>query len=194
MPIQQPEDLLDGRRLLEHPFYIRWEAGEMSREGLIDYARQYYFVEKSLSELAEGPEWQDEKTHPELWLRFADALGLTRDEVRSADVALATQDLVALHEDCAKSDAARAGAMFAYEVQAAGIAKVKRESLKSKYDVTEGLGFFEAHERVEDHHAAVGRAAVLDGGIESLDSMQQALDAHWAFLDQALAVDLAACA
>lgn len=34
------ESLAD-RQLLEHPFYRRWEAGELSREELTRYAEQY---------------------------------------------------------------------------------------------------------------------------------------------------------
>ncbi len=30
------------KHLLKHPFYLAWTRGELSREALADYARQYY--------------------------------------------------------------------------------------------------------------------------------------------------------
>ena len=30
------------KHLLKHPFYLAWTRGELSREALTDYARQYY--------------------------------------------------------------------------------------------------------------------------------------------------------
>jgi len=30
------------KHLLKHPFYLAWTRGELSREALTDYAKQYY--------------------------------------------------------------------------------------------------------------------------------------------------------
>jgi len=30
------------KHLLKHPFYLAWTRGELSKEALTDYARQYY--------------------------------------------------------------------------------------------------------------------------------------------------------
>jgi len=39
-------ELLDGeisqRHMLDHPFYQRWNAGELTRGELEEYSRQYY--------------------------------------------------------------------------------------------------------------------------------------------------------
>ena len=49
---------LDGKRLLDHPFYRRWEAGEVTLGELADYASQYRHFEsylpRFLGELAES--------------------------------------------------------------------------------------------------------------------------------------------
>ncbi|HJX25555.1 MAG TPA: dehydrogenase, partial [Chthoniobacterales bacterium] len=34
-------DIAD-KNLLKHPFYLAWTRGELSKEALTDYARQYY--------------------------------------------------------------------------------------------------------------------------------------------------------
>ena len=39
---------LDGKRLLYHPFYRRWEAGEVTLGELADYAAQYRHFESYL--------------------------------------------------------------------------------------------------------------------------------------------------
>src|ERR1041384_1351032 len=31
------------KHLLKHPFYLAWARGELSKEALIDYAKQYYY-------------------------------------------------------------------------------------------------------------------------------------------------------
>ena len=31
-----------AKHLLKHPFYLAWTRGELSKEALTDYARQYY--------------------------------------------------------------------------------------------------------------------------------------------------------
>ncbi len=54
---------LAGRRLLEHPFYRRWEAGEVSMGELAGYAAQYChfegyrpgFLTTLVASLPEGP-------------------------------------------------------------------------------------------------------------------------------------------
>ncbi len=33
---------IEAKHLLKHPFYLAWTRGELSREALADYARQYY--------------------------------------------------------------------------------------------------------------------------------------------------------
>ena len=50
------DQALEGRRLLDHPFYRRWENGELIEGELQHYAEQYRFFEANLplflSELA----------------------------------------------------------------------------------------------------------------------------------------------
>jgi thiaminase len=36
------DEQVNARRILLHPFYQRWTAGQLSREALADYAKQYY--------------------------------------------------------------------------------------------------------------------------------------------------------
>ena len=183
------DTIVGERRLLTHPFYVEWQLGALSGGSLRDYAAQYYAVETSLVSLARGDAWAGEQEHPRLWLRFAEALGLAADDVTGAERRPATRALVATNARLAATEAGRLGALYAYESQAAEIASTKAASLVQHYGVSSGLEFFEAHAALEDAHAAAGRQAMaaLDGDAVG-DAARQALSAHWAFLDQALAV------
>src|SRR5437660_5898214 len=89
--------------VLDHPFYQAWNAGTLTKPQLQEYAKQYYHFEKNFSRYVSNvhantidiqirqqlllnlqEEEQGEANHPELWLRFTDALGAERDEVRNA--------------------------------------------------------------------------------------------------------------
>src|SRR5258707_1022112 len=99
--------------LLCHPFYRAWAAGELTREDLREYSRQYYHHVEAfpcyLAELAirldEGElrravlaNMCDEKgtadvagmdsvPHSELWLDFAEGMGARRDMVLHLPIA-----------------------------------------------------------------------------------------------------------
>src|ERR1700722_20250221 len=91
--------------LLKHPFYQAWVEGRLSRETLQDYAQQYYHHveafprylrnalalppdEKAKTILAENLSEEDGiaygTSHPELWLRFSEGLGVQRKAVKAA--------------------------------------------------------------------------------------------------------------
>src|SRR3984957_8208821 len=88
--------------LLGHPFYRAWMEGSLPRSVLSNYSRQYYFhvdrFPRYLSALHSQCEnsqhrkvilenLNDEEgtgfgvSHPELWLQFAEGLGVSREEV-----------------------------------------------------------------------------------------------------------------
>ena len=118
---------ISARRLLDHPFYQRWTAGTLTMGELREYARQYYhyavafptflsamhshtpdvatrqLLLENLVEEERGPE-----NHPELWLRFCEALGLERDDVENAQPNDATKALIACMHSLARDGALHA--------------------------------------------------------------------------------------
>ena len=95
--------LIAERHLLKHPFYTKWKAGELTREELQEYARQYYAFESTFPRLlsalhtrSDRPDvrqslldnlWDEEHgevNHAEMWLRFGEGIGVERTSVRSA--------------------------------------------------------------------------------------------------------------
>src|SRR5260370_32735688 len=101
------------RSLLKHPFYQEWSAGRLTLERLRNYAAQYYrhveafprYLSALHSRIEDLPTRQalldnlvDEErgadNHPELWLRFAEGLGTSRESVLAAAPTPTTRKLV----------------------------------------------------------------------------------------------------
>jgi pyrroloquinoline-quinone synthase len=195
------ETSLEGRRLLGHPFYRRWEAGELTAGELADYAAQYAHVEACLpgvlAETADAlPEGAardavratlaDEQgrpvSHVELFAGFSRAVG-----ARSAAPTPATEALVDVYRTAARPVGALA-VLGAYEVQAAAIARTKADGLRAHYGLDDtGTAFWDVHAALEETHAAWTADALADLGADSADVAREArrsADAWWAFLDE----------
>ena len=89
------EDARKRWNVLEHPFYTRWEKGELAQEELGYYAGQYRHAVVALAATARQAadadptvreHADDEEAHIELWDDFGSAAGATdgtpRDETR----------------------------------------------------------------------------------------------------------------
>src|SRR5918995_2753825 len=132
------DQMIDERHLLKHPFYTKWTEGTLPVEAMREYARQYFAFEAAMprflsalhsrTESAEVRQqildnlWDEEhgkENHAELWLRFAEGIGVDRDEVKSAERNDATDALVQMYEETTreKSVAAGVAALYAYERQ-----------------------------------------------------------------------------
>lgn len=210
------DSMIDDRHLLKHPFYTKWAAGTLPMEALQEYARQYYAFESTfprlLSALHSREEraevrqqildnlWDEEhgkENHAELWLRFAEGIGVSRDEVRSAPRNEATERLVGLYRDVTATQPVAAGvaALYAYERQVPEVATSKIDGLERHYGITEAsaLRFFVVHGVLDIEHSGAEREmlATIAGGHEEAitAATQQALDAWWDFLT---AVDMPA--
>lgn len=210
MLLDEIDRLIDGRSLLDHPFYTKWIAGTLPAEALRVYARQYYAFESTfprflsaLHSRSDRPDvraalldnlWDEEHgeaNHAELWLRFAEGLGVPREDVRSAEPNGATRSLLETYRVAATEAPIPAGvaAVYAYERQVPAVAGSKIEGLRRFYGFTDGptLSFFEVHALLDVDHAAQERRIIgeLADGYESevLDATSAALDAWWRFLD-----------
>lgn len=161
--------------LLKHPFYQAWNEGLLSKEDLREYACQYWHHERAfprcisaihskcddlnkrqvlLSNLID--EEQGEENHSELWLRFAEGLGLHRDKVINSAMKSTTEELVKGFADLARTSYSHGlGAIFAYECQIPDIAKTKIAGLKKFYDIYDErtLQFFSVHLKADEWHS-----------------------------------------
>jgi pyrroloquinoline-quinone synthase len=204
--------MIDDRHLLKHPFYTKWTAGTLPVESLQEYARQYFAFESafprfisaihSRTESAEARQqlldnlWDEEhgpNNHAELWLRFAEGIGVARDDVKAADRNEATQALVDLYSELSRDAEvpAAVAALYAYERQVPQTAGSKIDGLKAHYGVDDArtLGFFTVHGELDIEHSGAERemlaGLLADGGrddAEVEDATQRTLDAWWNFL------------
>ena len=93
-----------------------------------------------------------EENHPELWLRFAEGIGATRN-IKDQPELESTKALVDGYYDLVKSDYATGlGALYAYERQATAVSKSKIDGLKCNYGVSdpETLKFFTVHQGADE--------------------------------------------
>lgn len=199
---------ISRRRLLDHPFYTAWSKGELTHGVLQKYAEQYYHwvhafptwlsathanatdlatrqeILENLIDEERGPE-----NHPELWLRFCDALGLDRDAVKHATLLPETAQAIASMRAVCRDMPAAAGvaALYAYESQQPDVMKTKRQGLREMYDVTTGHDYFEVHEVADIEHSAGERALIARHGDRHgqamVDAVQVALDATYTLLN-----------
>ena len=198
--------------MLKHPFYVAWSEGKLSREVLQEYAKQYYAHVRAfptyvsavhsrcddldtrqllLENLIE--EEQAAENHPELWLRFAESLGVTRDEVRNAELLPATRDSVARLKALTQSADYREGlaALYAYESQIPEVAQTKRAGLKEFYGIDDerGVSFFRVHESIDLLHKEVEQQILAKECSSPEDRLRvtaaasAGAQALWSFLD-----------
>lgn len=200
------ETSLEGRRLLDHPYYRRWQEGLLERQDLGAYAGQYRHFEQQLPavlsvvadqlpagrarDLVTG-NLEDECSRPEphvkLFEGFASAVGA--DD--AADPTDATAELVGLYRRAVEHGPIAALAVIAaYEVQAGDIAKTKASSLRRHYGLgREATRFWAVHSEMEDSHAEwTAEALELLGSDDKTVSEWSSLsaDAWWRFLDDRL--------
>jgi pyrroloquinoline-quinone synthase len=192
---------LAGRTLLSHPFYRRWEAGELRDDELAAYAAQYVHVERQLPVTLESTiastavapvraalqENLDDELgrpmpHVELFATFAAAVG-----AQPTPPTPATSALVALYAGAHDEGAAFAiGVLAAYEFQAAEIARSKADGLRAHYGLSsDATEFWDVHATMETEHAdwTLDAAAHLDAD-GFLRGVAASRDAWWSFLDE----------
>lgn len=196
------------RRLLDHPFYNAWSKGELTREALQAYAAQYYhwvtafptwlsathanatdmeMRQEILENLIDEERGAD--NHPELWLRFCDALGLDRDAVKNVDLLPETQSAIAAMRAVTRHlpPAAGLAALYAYESQQPEVMKTKREGLRDLYSIADGHEYFEVHETLDVEHSAGERTMIEKHGASCASeidhAVKTALDATYTLLD-----------
>ncbi len=195
---------IDGRHLLHHPFYQRWERGELGRGELASYAEQYRSVERALPSVLRSTvvrlpagdarelvaanlvaEESDPEAHALLFESFAQAVG-ARPDVAPTD---ATEQLVALQQAAATEGPVTALAVVsAYEVQAADVAATKSTGLARHYGIDAvGTRFWDVHAAMEADHASwsLDAIALLDPDpVEVAVAAGASARAWWGFLDE----------
>jgi pyrroloquinoline-quinone synthase len=204
------DDLIHSRSILGHPFYVAWQRGELTHEQVAIYASMYYahvaafpgyleaVVERATdpvirAELARnladelGPQ-----PHRELWLDFAEALGLDRIKVASDAPHVGTTAPIGTFERLTREETASAlAALYSYESQQPEVSRQKMDGLRQHYGVRtcKALAYFDVHAAVDIQHCRGERDALARclgagaSGDHLLQAASDGLQAYWQLLD-----------
>ena len=205
------DEFVSMHSILQHPFYVAWERGELTRAQLATYARVYYphvqafpgYLRSTIA-CANDPETRVElernladelsvpKSHADLWLDFAEAVGLDRDAVIGGSPVPKARAMVDTFERLTRQNAASGlSALYVYESQQPEVSQRKITGLRERYDVQSKLGlkYFSVHATADVDHRNGERdslARCLDSGTspsEITGAATEALDVYWGLLD-----------
>lgn len=186
--------------LLCHPFYRAWTAGELSREDLQEYGREY------LRHVEAFPEYLDEfasrvpddrlrravlanrdeemgsdglRPHAELWLDFIEGMGGER-HVNGDEGLPEIENLVTWFHTVAREGAPEEAlaAFYAYESQVPHVAAEKARGLREIYSADEKTcGYFDLHKTADVYHSRVWKGQLQKLIQSDSESVERALAA-----------------
>ena len=210
--IRRIDEVISSKSLLKHPFYQSWSKGELPKESLKQYAKEYFHFEamyptflsavhsrcsdRKARQLILDNLWDEEhgdENHVELWLRFCDALGLDREEVENGEASQATQDLIDefTRLTSTKSVASGTASLYAFESQVPEVAVSKLEGLSKHYNMAKSseVAFFKVHSTLDEEHSEAEREIINTMAVtdeieeETIVAVKSAADSLWNFLD-----------
>jgi pyrroloquinoline-quinone synthase len=200
-----------------HPLWLEIAGGKLSREQLKVFAVQFFlqvrefpravsamhancpFPEERM-ELAESI-YEEEtgrisgcnQPHPELFIRFGEAVGLKRAEMVEGRPLPATRALIDWFELSTKQRSfieAAAAINLAAEGQVPGAFGPMARRLQENYGLSrEAVEFWDIHEMADAEHSEVGDNIVVRHATDAAtqarvrDALQHSLDAWWSFFD-----------
>ena len=209
--INEVEKRITKNHLLNHSFYKAWNAGELEVSTIQEYAAQYFkhvsAFPRYLSaihtncekiairqELLENlvDEEQGDENHPELWLRFGEGMGKSRESIVQTEAMEETQELVDIFMKLTRDQKTHIGmaALYCYESMVPEIAENKIDGLKKFYGINDEntLKFFTVHLHADKWHREVIRnlmSQLCDSSVkqeEALAAIDEALYALNNFL------------
>lgn len=187
--------------VLEHPFYARWSAGELTLDELAAYSGQYRRAVVALAEasagtaaVADDPSLKreleghaaEEAAHVDLWDRFTAAVGGD-----AADAATPESDACAQEWARPRPLLESLVAMYAIESGQPAVSETKRAGLVEHYGFEPGsdaTAYFDLHAVRDIEHAAYERSLIeplLDGAdVDALlAEAESVLRSNWELLD-----------
>jgi pyrroloquinoline-quinone synthase len=208
--LEQIDNDIHAKHLLKHPFYLTWVRGELSKDALRDYSRQYYHHVAAFPTYlsAVHAKCDDQATrkqilanlideesgspnHPELWTKFANSLGVKDIELADTKQEPETKNLIRTFRSICSEGSTADGlaALYAYESQIPAICESKIDGLKKYYGFTnpKDYEYFTVHIQADrEHSAAEGemlRRYIDDQNADNIRiSVGRVLEALWEML------------
>ena len=203
--IQRIDSEIEKRSLLKHPFYQMWSEGKLTIDHLKGYSMEYFQLVKAVPKLVESiaseatdnsvkvniyNNAREETEHIEPWIRFASALGVSKNDLTNYAGTGKTNEAVAKIMMLVESSFEKAVAsMYAFEMELPKISKIKIDGLKTFYNIDspEALNYFKIHEEADIRHAQTWRdllekipsgkqQAAFEASVESLNAQSMLLD------------------
>jgi pyrroloquinoline-quinone synthase len=180
--------------VLEHPFYTRWEKGELTSDELGYYAGQYRYAVVALAQTARQAadadptireHADDEEAHIELWDEFARAAGAAPESTPRSET-----------EECVESWTAGDGLealaiLYAVESGQPEISSTKLTGLVEHYGYSPdspATEYFRLHSELDHAHAEEARQMIEERATPEdeerlLAAATGALAGNWKLLD-----------
>jgi len=200
-----------------HPLWLAIADGKLSREQLQVFAVQFFLQVREFprgisamhancpfpkERIALAESIYEEETgrlsgcnlpHPEVFIRFGEALGLSRADMVDGTPLPATRALIDWFELATKQRSfieAAAAMNLAAEGQVPGAFGPMARRLQEKYGLSrEAVEFWDLHEQADAEHSEVGDNIVVHHATDAAtqvrvrDALQHSLDAWWQFFD-----------
>jgi len=209
---------IEARRTFgSHPLWLELADGKLSREQLKLFAVQFFLQVREFPravsamhancpfpaeriELAESI-YEEEtgrisgcnQPHPELFIRFGEAVGLSRSEMTEGRPLPATRALIDWFELSTKQRSfieAAAAINLAAEGQVPGAFGPMARRLQENYGLSrEAVAFWDIHEMADKEHSDVGDHIVVHHATDAQtqarvrDALEHSLGAWWQFFD-----------
>lgn len=175
--------------VLKHPFYTRWERGELTRRELAFYAGEYRHavvaVARAAAVAGDDDHAREEAEHVALWDDFGAALDAPLDREP-------TPETRACAEAWSPRERTQALAvLYAVESAQPAISGTKLAGLVEHYGFdadSPAVAYFRVHAERDVEHARAAREALADVPSEDVPELaavaERALAANWRLLDR----------
>ena len=186
--IERNDEVRARWNVLDHPFYLRWERGDLTREDIAFYAGEYRHAVVALADAAavggDAKHAAEETAHIQLWDDFAAALDAPIDREPSIE----TRECVAAWR--AEDSLEARAVLYAVESGLPDISRTKLTGLVDHYGFaagTKSTGYFELHSDRDHEHAAASAEVLSKATPEDADRLvaaaEAALKGNWRLLD-----------
>jgi pyrroloquinoline-quinone synthase len=175
------DDLIASMSLLKHPFYQKWSKGELTKEDLAIYAKEYFHLVDRIPGIVRRVGVQakkkghplyemieknriEEQEHVELWKRFAKSLDISEQELIAhtphPTVTAAVEALEKLADGTFEDGVVT---MYSLEAELPKIAETKKDGLCNLYNLSseDAQIYFDEHLK-EEEHLQVWRGVPVD--------------------------------
>jgi pyrroloquinoline-quinone synthase len=171
--VKKIDELIEKQSLLKHPFYVMWSEGKLSIDSLKGYSKEYFQLVKAVpsfvnainqhsyetvkSELVSNQ--KEEAEHITPWIKFANTLGISKEELEKYDGLEKTRRAVSELASLMNSFESGTTAMYALEQEIPKISLSKIDGMRKFYDLTsdDAIEYFRLHAEADIRHAATWR-------------------------------------